>query len=110
MKNLLAFILLTLSIEFIGQTFELPPDSLIRKFRVKSITTYWNDDSTKSELSSVYKFNEAGNLISEQLYDNEDSTKDIELFFYKDRLLSEHWHISTWAKFDTIRTTYTYDS
>ena len=109
MKFTLIFIWLTLTLDLFGQTIKLPTDSLIKKFHIKTITTYFNDDSTRHELSNVWKFNDIGRLISNQLFDSEDSTKDIELSFYKSNLLYEIWNIGTWIKFDTVKTTYFYD-
>jgi len=110
MKKLQIFIWLILTLELFGQTIDLPPDSLIKKFHIKAITTYLNDDSVKNVLSNIWKFNDNGELVSNQLFVSEDTTLDIELFFYKNNLLSAHWHIGTWTKYDTVKTIYHYDN
>ena len=110
MKYIAFFILSTLTINLFAQSVELPPDSVIKKNRIKTITTYFNDDSIKNELSEVWKFDIDGKLISKQLFDNEDTTLSIDLYFYKDNLLVEYWRIGTWLEYDTVRTAYLYDS
>ena len=109
MKYITFFILSTLTIDLFAQSVELPPYSIIKINRIKTITTYFNDDSIKNELSEVWKFDLDGKLISKQLFDNEDTTLSIDLYFYKDNLLMEYWRIGTWLKYDTVRTVYLYD-
>ena len=109
MKNLLVFLWLTLTLDLYSQSVELPPDSLINKFHVRTITTYFNDDTTKNELSNVWQFDYNGKIISNQLFDTEDTSLTIELYFYKADLLTEYWSIGTWLKYDTVKTTYLYD-
>lgn len=110
MKYIAFFILSTLTIDLFAQSFELPPDNVIKKNRIKTITTYFNDDSIKNELSEVWKFDLDGKLISKQLFDNEDTTLSIDLYFYKDNLLMEYWSVGTWTEYDTVKTTYFYDN
>ena len=110
MKYYTLLILSTFSIGLFSQTVEVPPDSLIKKYHIKTITSYFNDDSVKNELSLVWKFDFDGRLISKELFDNEDTTLSIRMFFYKENLLMKDWHIGTWLKYDTVRTTYLYDS
>lgn len=110
MKYITFFILSTLTIDLFAQSVELPPDSVIKKNRIKTITTYFNDDSIKNELSEVWKFDLYGKLISKQLFNNEDTTLSIDLYFYKGNFLMEYWRIGTWLKYDTVRTVYLYDS
>ena len=110
MKYFTLLILSTFSIGLFSQSIEIPPDSLINKYHIKTITSYFNDDSVKSELSIVWKFDFDGRLISKELFDNEDTTLSIQMFFYKENLLIEYWNIGTWLKYDTVRTTYMYDN
>lgn len=110
MKYFIAFTLLTLTTDLFSQSVVLPPDSLIKKSHIKTITTYFHNDSTgEDELDCIWKYNSEGNLISSQLFDTEDTTLSIDLYFYKANLLMEDWRIGTWSKYDTIKTTYFYD-
>ncbi|NVO03516.1 MAG: hypothetical protein HXX09_12530 [Bacteroidetes bacterium] len=109
MKYFTLFILLTLASDLFSQTVEVPPDSLIKRNRIKTITSYFNDESTKDELSEVWKFDLDGKLISRQLFDKEDTTLSMDLNFYKDNVLMETWNIGTWLKYDTVKTIYFYD-
>jgi hypothetical protein len=110
MKYFTLVILSAFTIDLFSQSVELPPDSLIKKYHIKTITSYFNDDSIKNELSKVWKFDHNGKLISEQLFDNEDTTTSIELFFYKENLLTEYWHTGSWGKYDTLKIIYFYDN
>lgn len=111
MKYFIVILLLMLSLKLVSQSVygHLPADSLIKKFHVKTITTYYSDDSTKDELEDVWKFDTAGQLISQQLFDIDDTTLDIDMYFYNAKLLMEYWQIATWDKYDTIITKYIYD-
>jgi hypothetical protein len=48
-------------------------------------------------------------MNSYELIDSQDPSKDIEIYFYKNNLLVEEWHIGTWQGYDTIRTKYVYN-
>ncbi len=109
LKYITLILLFNLPIWLFSQSFELPPDSLIKKYRVKSISSYFNSASVKHELSWVWKFNTDGQLISRELFDNEDTTLCVRLFFYKEGLLVEDWNIGVWRRYDTIKTSYHYD-
>jgi hypothetical protein len=110
MKYALVFILSILEIDAFSQSIKLPTDSVIVRNRIKTITSYFNDESTKDELSELWEFNLDGKLISKQLFDNEDTTLCADLYFYKDNLLMEYWRIGAFLKYDTVKTIYTYDS
>ena len=96
--------------QILSQRFELPADSLIIKNKVHKITSYFHYDSSDSELSNIWIFDKKGRIVSNQLFDEEDSTLDIELFFYDNNLLIEEWHIGTWLQHDTVKTKYYYNN
>lgn len=110
MRYIAFYILSILTIDLCAQSVELPPDSIIKKNHIKTITSFFNDDSIKNELFVVWKFDVYGNLISRQLFNNGDTTLSMDVYFYKDNLISESWRIGTWLKYDTVRTTYIYDN
>lgn len=94
----------------VGQSFDLPPDSLIKKYRVKTITSYFSNDSEKNTLDIIWKFDESGNLISKELIDKDDPSVSKEVYFYNDNRKIAQWNIGTWSKYDTLKTTFYYDS
>jgi hypothetical protein len=109
MKILIKLLSIFSTIQLCCQSIELPPDSLIRKYHVNTITTYFTSDYEKSALDNIWKFDQSGNLISKELIDKDDPSVSKDLYFYKDNRKVEHWAIGTWTKYDTLRTTFYYD-
>lgn len=105
----ISFLFLLLSSNIFSQTFELPPDSLIKKLHVKTITSYLNDLSGNIEFWNVWKFDINGNLISNQLFASDDTTLCIDLYYYDGNILREYWMIGERLTHDTVVTTYFYN-
>lgn len=112
MKYYIVSILLILSIELFSQSVDvnIPPDSLIKRYQVKTITTFYSKDSNKEELDNIFVFDSNGKLISRQIFDIEDSIYELDMYFYHASILKEYWEIGTRFKNDTLKTTYIYDS
>jgi hypothetical protein len=94
----------------IGQSFELPPDSLIRKYHVKTITSYFSNGKEKNTLDMIWKFDESGNLISKELIDKDEPSIDKDVYFYKNNRKVEQWKIGTWSRYDTLKSIFNYDT
>ena len=114
MKQSITFLSLFLTIELssqtIGQSFELPPDTLIRKHHIKTVKSYFSNDSEKNALDIIWTFDKSGNLLSKELIDKDDTSVSKDVNFYKDNRIVEQWDIGTWTKYDTLRTTFYYDN
>ncbi len=92
------------------KSIEIPPDSLIKKHHVKTITSFFSDDTEKNTLDMVWKFDKAGNLISKELFDIDDPSIDKTLYFYNGNIKEEEWQIGTWLAYDTLKTKFYYDA
>lgn len=114
MKRLIILLTILSTIDLfcqtIGQSFELPPDSLIRKYRVKTITSYFSNNSEKNTLDMIWKFDESGNLISKELIDKDEPSVDKVMYFYKNNRKVEQWNIGTWSRYDTLKSVFYYDT
>lgn len=114
MKRLITILTIFSTIDLfcqtIGQSFDLPPDTLIRKYHVKTITSYFSNDSEKNTLDMIWEFDKSGNLISRELIDKDDPSVDKNVYFYKNDIKVEQWEIGTWSKYDTLKTTFYYDT
>jgi len=116
------FFLFFLCESLLAQTKELPEDSLIQKYKIKSITEWLCDSDTLSNNYEVaiYSYNSIGKLSSMQwIPDKEDTLKGDTTFsgtiyFYKNDNLIKLLNIGIWdtetMKTDTVEIEYTYDN
>jgi hypothetical protein len=114
MKRLITILTILSTIDLvsqanIGQSFELPPDTIIRKCHIKTIKSYFSNDSKKNTLDMIWSFDKSGNLISRELIDKDDPSVSKDLYFYENNRKVEQWEIGTWIKYDTLKTKFYYD-
>lgn len=107
---LLLFSILFEAIPGFSQYLACSDSSSIRKNKVKTSSSWFFNDVFNNDLGEIWTYDKKGRITSYELIDSKDTSKDIEIFFYKNNLLLEEWHIGTWQKYDTIRTTYVYNS
>jgi len=82
----------------------------IKKNNVKASSSWFYNEEVKNELDNISTYDKNGNITSFELIDAVDTTKDIELFIYKGKLLVEEKHMGTWQTQDTLRTVYLYNT
>ena len=83
MKNQLFILLFFVSKIVLSQTFELPSEELIKKFKIKSINSFLCKNSLcdTAEIFLQWEFDKFGNIVLEMLGDETD-TSYLELYFY----------------------------
>ncbi len=105
----LIFSILVEAIPGFSQYLACSDSTSIRKNKVKTSSSWFFNETFNNDLGEIWTYDKQGRMTSYELVDSKDTSKDIEIYFYKNNLLIEEWHIGTWHKYDTIRTIYEYN-
>ena len=107
---LLIFSIVLESVQGFSQYLPCSDSAAIRKNKVKTSSSWFFNETFNNDLGEIWTYDKRGRMTSYELIDSKDTSKDIEIYFYKNDLLVSEWHIGTWQKYDTIHTIYKYNN
>lgn len=96
-----------------SQTFQTPPDSLIRKHRVKKIISYTLDSTNIEQQHFIYQYDSAGSVTSYQWFEggrgDPDENINIVRYWYQSKLLQKSVYVKSGRDAQIDTTIYFYD-
>jgi hypothetical protein len=119
MKTSLTNLLLIMTTTLLCQTYQIAPDSLIKKFRVSKISAFLLDSAKKETLHSIRQYDSLGNLIFYSIFDhgyiswgdNDDPgpSNSINMYTYQNKILKKETHFRSGSDNQTDTSFFSYD-
>ena len=102
MKTSFTILFLFMATTLLCQTYQIAPDSLIKKYRISKISAFMVDSTNKEILRSIRQYDSTGNLISFRSFDwgyktsgeNDDPgpSNSVGMYLYQNKMLKKETH------------------